>query len=61
MDTAKPDSFFCSAALWHDGHSGAGEDARTSVSNSVPQSRQAYSNIGMICKPPDRHHEWPKL
>jgi hypothetical protein len=46
--TAKPESFLVSSSPWHDGHSGAGEDARIRVSNSLPQARQAYSKMGML-------------
>lgn len=44
----KADSFLCSLELWHDGHSGAGEDPRTRVSNSLPQELHEYSNMGMM-------------
>lgn len=40
---AKADSFFTTSALWQSGHSGAGEDWRTSFSNSLPQLAQVYS------------------
>ena len=39
--------FFCRSALLHDGHSGAGDELRTSFSNSLPQARHWYSNMGM--------------
>ena len=45
---AKVDIFFLSSVPWQLGHSGAGADWRTSVSNSFPQELHAYSNIGMI-------------
>ena len=44
---ANTDSFFSSDTLWHLGHSGA-SPARTSFSNSVAQSEQRYSNMGMV-------------
>jgi hypothetical protein len=45
---AKADSFFLRSVPWHFGHSTAGEDPRTRVSNSLPQAAQAYSKIGMM-------------
>jgi len=45
---AKADIFFRSSVPWHAGHSGAGEDPRTSVSNSLPQELHEYSKMGMI-------------
>lgn len=50
--TAKPESFFSSLLPWQVGHEGAGDDARTSVSNSVPQELHAYSKMGMFGIPP---------
>ena len=51
-DTAeKVDSFLCRSAPWQDGHSNAGEELRTRVSNSLPQDPQLNSNMGMIAKP----------
>ena len=45
---AKVESFLCSSVLWQPGHSGAGADERTSVSNSLPHALQEYSKIGMV-------------
>ena len=43
----KVDSFLCRSVLWHDGHTEAGDEPRTRVSNSFPQDRHLNSNIGM--------------
>lgn len=48
---AKVDSFLCRSVPWHDGHAAAGDDARTSVSNSFPQEPQVNSNMGIIERP----------
>lgn len=43
----KVDSFLCSSVPWHDGHAGAGDELRTSVSNSLLHDAHLNSNIGM--------------
>jgi hypothetical protein len=44
---AKTDSCFSSPTEWHCGHSGVVSE-RTNASNWWPQSRQAYSKMGMF-------------
>ena len=44
----KVESFLCRSLLLHDGHSGAGDELRTSFSNSLPQEPHLYSKMGMM-------------
>jgi hypothetical protein len=44
---AKADSFFVSSVAWQAGHSTAGDEVRTKVSNSLPQRSQRYSKMGI--------------
>ena len=58
FDTAeKVDSFLCRSALWQAGHSDAGEELRTRVSNSLPQPAHLNSNMGMGVR---LQSYWPK-
>jgi hypothetical protein len=43
LTAAKAESFLRKSVLLQAGHSGAGADARTSFSNSLPQAAHAYS------------------
>ena len=45
---AKVDNFLCRSVPWHPGHSGAGEELRTSVSNSLLQEAHLNSKMGMV-------------
>jgi hypothetical protein len=46
---AKAESFLVSSVAWQLGHSTAGEEDRTRVSNSLPQRSQRYSKMGIAC------------
>jgi hypothetical protein len=39
--------FFRRSVPWQAGHSGAGDEVRTSFSNSLPQALHWYSKMGM--------------
>ncbi|EXI74464.1 MAG: hypothetical protein AW07_01695 [Candidatus Accumulibacter sp. SK-11] len=54
----KADSFLCRSELLHWGHCGAGEDWRTSFSNSCPQAAHAYSKMGMVSILPMMPKPW---
>jgi hypothetical protein len=44
---AKVESFLCRSVPWQVGHSDAGEELRTRVSNSLPQETHLNSKMGM--------------
>jgi hypothetical protein len=47
---ANVDNFLCKSVPLHDGHATAGDEPRTSFSNSFPQEPHRYSNMGMRVK-----------
>jgi hypothetical protein len=47
----KVDSFLCKSVLRHAGHSEAGDDVRTSFSNSLPHEPHLNSKMGMMVRP----------
>jgi hypothetical protein len=49
FDTAENvDGFLCRSVPWQAGHSAAGDELRTSFSNSLPQAPHLNSKMGMM-------------